>query len=548
MAESSVNMAVDLGGVKMQNPVNTASGTFGFGWQFEGFFDVSRLGAITTKGCSAEPWLGNPEPRMCEVPSGMMNTVGLANPGVAGMLDAFGDYLRELEGRGCRVILQAAGHSHEEYIAAVEKIEELAPWCSGIELNISCPNIARGGALVGATPESASEVVKAVRDRVDRPLLVKMAPVRVPEIARACEAAGADALCLINTINGMHLNVRTRKSMLSKPTGGVSGPAIHAIAVRMVWEAANAVKIPINGMGGVATWEDAAEIDLGRRDLRHGGHRELLRPDRGRKDCGRPCRLGRRAGSIRHQRVDWSRRMLTYEQASDKVIIALDCSRERAFELADMLAGKATWVKVGMTLFYAEGPAIVEAMRERGLRVFLDLKVHDIPFQVQGAVRSAAMTGADIISIHGLGSSAMVSAARKGAEEAAEKCGRERCRLVAISVLTSMDQDALAEIGVTSPIAEEVARLASLSYGAGADGIVCSPQEAAQMRELLGPDALIVTPGVRPAGSAVGDQKRIATPAAAIEAGSSKLVVGRPITAADDPVAAFDAICEELMA
>ena len=142
----------------------------------------------------------------------------------------------------------------------------------------------------------------------------------------------------------------------------------------------------------------------------------------------------------------------------------------------------------------------------------------------------------------------MSSAARKGAEEAAEKCGRERCRLVAISVLTSMDQDALAEIGVTSPIAEEVARLASLSYGAGADGIVCSPQEAAQMRELLGPDALIVTPGVRPAGSAVGDQKRIATPAAAIEAGSSKLVVGRPITAADDPVAAFDAICEELMA
>ena len=234
--------------------------------------------------------------------------------------------------------------------------------------------------------------------------------------------------------------------------------------------------------------------------------------------------------------------MLTYEQASDKVIIALDCSRERAFELADMLAGKATWVKVGMTLFYAEGPAIVGAMRERGLRVFLDLKVHDIPFQVQGAVRSAAMTGADIISIHGLGSSAMVSAARKGAEEAAEKCGRERCRLVAISVLTSMDQDALAEIGVTSPIAEEVARLANLSYGAGADGIVCSPQEAAQMRELLGPDALIVT------GSAVGDQKRIATPAAAIEAGSSKLVVGRPITAADDPVAAFDAICEELMA
>ena len=239
--------------------------------------------------------------------------------------------------------------------------------------------------------------------------------------------------------------------------------------------------------------------------------------------------------------------MLTYEQASDKVIIALDCSRERAFELADMLAGKATWVKVGMTLFYAEGPSIVEAMRERGLKVFLDLKVHDIPFQVQGAVRSASMTGADIISIHGLGTAPMVEAARKGAEEAAGERGGDRTRLVAISVLTR-DQEALASIGVSGTIAEEVSRLASLAYGAGSDGIVCSPQEASEMRALLGPDALIVTPGVRPAGAADGDQKRIATPAAAIEAGASKLVIGRPITGADDPVAAFDAIVEELMA
>ena len=186
MAENSVSMAVDLGGVRMKNPVNTASGTFGFGSVFEGFFDVSRLGAITTKGCSAEPWLGNPAPRMCEVPSGMMNTVGLANPGVAGMVEQYGEYLSGLEGRGCRVIVQAAGHSVDEYIAAVEKIEELCPWASGVEMNISCPNIARGGALVGGTPESAAEVVRAVRPRVSRPLLVKMAPVRVPEIARAC--------------------------------------------------------------------------------------------------------------------------------------------------------------------------------------------------------------------------------------------------------------------------------------------------------------------------------------------------------------------------
>ena len=239
--------------------------------------------------------------------------------------------------------------------------------------------------------------------------------------------------------------------------------------------------------------------------------------------------------------------MLTENEARDAVIVALDCDRERAFELAELLEGQVGWVKVGMTLFYRYGPSIVDEMRAHGLHVFLDLKVHDIPFQVKGAVRSAALTGADIISIHGLGTSAMIAAAREGAEEAALKSGRERARLVAISVLTSMNAESLAEIGITCPIEEEVARLASLSYGAGADGIVCSPQEAASMRGLLGPDALIVTPGIRPLGSEVGDQKRIATPAAAIAAGASKLVVGRPITQADDPRAACGAIIAELM-
>lgn len=240
--------------------------------------------------------------------------------------------------------------------------------------------------------------------------------------------------------------------------------------------------------------------------------------------------------------------MLSYTEASDKVIVALDCSRERAFELADLLSGKATWVKVGMTLFFAEGPSIVEEMRARGLKVFLDLKVHDIPFQVEGAVRSASLSGADILSIHGLGSSAMIAKARTGAEAAAVESGRERTKLIAITILTSMDQAALSEIGVEAPVAEECARLARLSYGAGADGIVCSPEEAASMRALLGPDALVVTPGIRPAGADAGDQKRVATPAAALAAGASKLVIGRPITGADDPAAAFDAIMAELMA
>lgn len=256
------SMKVNLGGIAMNNPVGTASGTFGFGSAFEPFFDVAELGAITTKGCSAEPWPGNPAPRMCEVPSAMMNTVGLANPGVVGMLADQGDYLQSLEKRGCRVILQAAGHSVEEMVAAVELIEEHAPWASGIELNVSCPNLCRGGALLGGTAQSVTEVVSAVRPRTSRPLLVKMAPVNVSEVARACEAAGADALSLINTLSGMSIDVRTRKSRLSRPTAGVSGPAIHAVAVRMVWEAAQAVSLPINGMGGISCWQDAAEMIL----------------------------------------------------------------------------------------------------------------------------------------------------------------------------------------------------------------------------------------------------------------------------------------------
>lgn len=238
--------------------------------------------------------------------------------------------------------------------------------------------------------------------------------------------------------------------------------------------------------------------------------------------------------------------MLDERQARDSIIVALDCGAQEARELTGRLSGRVGWVKVGMTLYYAEGPSIVAALHEVGFKVFLDLKLHDIPFQVHGAACAASRAGADLLSIHGLGGPAMVSEARAGVEE--EASGRaERTRLVAISVLTSMSAQALAEIGIACSVEEEVARLARLSVGAGSDGIVCSPQEAAAMRTLLGPEALIVTPGVRPAGAATGDQRRVATPAAAIEAGASKLVIGRPITRSADPVRAIGAIVEELL-
>lgn len=255
-------MAVDLGGIKMKNPINTASGTYGFGWQYDGFYDVSQLGAITTKGCAAEPWPGNPAPRMTEIASGMMNSVGLQNPGVRGLVESSGEYLQQLRDKGCQVICQVAGHSVEEYVAAVELFEEIAPFASGLEINISCPNIAAGGCAMGSTPEGAAGVIRAVRPRTNKPLLVKMAPARVVEVAQALEAEGADALSVINSIPAMAINVHTRRSRLSRPTGGMSGPALHHIAVRMVWEVHNAVKLPINGVGGVMTGEDAAEFIL----------------------------------------------------------------------------------------------------------------------------------------------------------------------------------------------------------------------------------------------------------------------------------------------
>ncbi|WP_028264198.1 orotidine-5'-phosphate decarboxylase [Atopobium fossor] len=231
--------------------------------------------------------------------------------------------------------------------------------------------------------------------------------------------------------------------------------------------------------------------------------------------------------------------------ASERIIVALDCEREEALSLAQRLRGHAQWVKVGMTLYYACGPEIVHAMHDAGLKVFLDLKLHDIPHQIHGAARSASDAGADILSIHGLGAGAMIAAAREGVNEAAAN-REDRTKLVSITVLTSMNQQSLASIGIECSIAEEVQRLATLACSHGSDGIVCSPQEAAAMRTLLGPEALIVTPGVRPAGATLDDQQRVATPAQAIADGASMIVIGRPITQAQDPVAAFDAIVEEL--
>ena len=228
--------------------------------------------------------------------------------------------------------------------------------------------------------------------------------------------------------------------------------------------------------------------------------------------------------------------------AEERIIVALDCGREEAMHLADKLRGRAKWVKIGMTLYYACGPSIVAAFKQRGFKVFLDLKLHDIPFQIKGAARSAALTGADMITMHTLGGSAMLSSGQAGVNEAARERGGDPAVTLGITVLTSMDEAALQQIGIDRLPAEQVSLLADVALESGISGVVASPQEARMLREKLGPRAYIVTPGVRPAGADAGDQSRVATPAMAFENGASHIVIGRPITKAEDPAAAFDAI------
>ena len=229
------------------------------------------------------------------------------------------------------------------------------------------------------------------------------------------------------------------------------------------------------------------------------------------------------------------------QKRSERVIIALDCEVERAISIVHELKGEAKWVKIGMTLYYAYGEVLIRICKDCGFNVFLDLKFFDIPHQVKGAAKSAALTGADMLTMHALGGEAMMHAALEGCEEATANPAT-----LAITVLTSMNQADLTAMGVQRNVEDQVKTLAEMATHAGLSGVVASPKEAKMLREALGEEALIVTPGVRPQGADVGDQSRVATPKNAFDAGASHIVVGRPITQAEDPIAAFRAIAAEV--
>lgn len=257
---SGVDMHVRIGALELRNPVMTASGTFGSGREYADFFDLSRLGAVVTKGVSAQPWAGNPGLRIVETPSGMLNSIGLQNPGMEAFCAKDLPWLAE---RDVPVVVNVVGHRADEYAVVADRLERESG-VHALEVNISCPNVDAGGMAFGTTCPAAAEVVRSVRAVSSKTLIVKLSPnvTDVTEVARAVEAEGADAVSLINTLLGMAIDTRTFKPVLARGVGGLSGPAIRPVAVRMVWQVSQAVSIPVIGMGGITCARDAAELML----------------------------------------------------------------------------------------------------------------------------------------------------------------------------------------------------------------------------------------------------------------------------------------------
>ena len=254
------DLSVSLGGLRVKNPVMSASGTFGYGIEFTPFYDISRLGAVIVKGLSLAPTAGNPPGRIVETPAGMLNAIGLQNIGVERFI---GDVVPRLEDFGATFVANIYGRTEEEYEAVARRLS-MIPSLGAIEVNASCPNVREGGLAFGATPEGIAELTARVRKCTEKPLWVKLSPnvSDIASIAKAAEGAGADAVSLINTIIGMAVNYRTRRPELSNVTGGLSGPAIKPVALRMTWEAAKAVKIPVIGIGGIQSSANALEFLL----------------------------------------------------------------------------------------------------------------------------------------------------------------------------------------------------------------------------------------------------------------------------------------------
>ncbi len=254
-----MNTSVTIAGVTFKNPVMTASGTFGSGMEYAEFVDLNRLGAVVTKGVANVPWPGNPTPRVAETYGGMLNAIGLQNPGVDIMIERDLPFLQDFD---TRVIVNVCGKSVQDYVDVVEKLSDQK--VDMLEINVSCPNVKEGGIAFGQNPDALFEITKELKKHAKQPIIMKLSPnvTSISEMAKAAEAAGSDAISLINTITGMKIDIYRKTFAIANKTGGLSGPAIKPVAVRMVYEASHAVKIPVIGMGGIANAEDAIEFML----------------------------------------------------------------------------------------------------------------------------------------------------------------------------------------------------------------------------------------------------------------------------------------------
>lgn len=254
-----MNVSVNIAGVEWKNPVTVASGTFGSGAEYSEFVDLNKLGAVTTKGVANVPWAGNPTPRVAEVYGGMLNAVGLQNPGIELFCKRDIPFLKQYD---TKIIVNVCGHTTEEYVEVVERLADEP--IDMMEINISCPNVKEGGIAFGQDPKAVEAITKEVKKRAKQPVIMKLSPnvADITVMAKAAEAGGADALSMINTITGMKIDINRRKFVLANKTGGMSGPAIHPVAVRMVYQSAQAVNIPIIGMGGIMNANDAIEMIL----------------------------------------------------------------------------------------------------------------------------------------------------------------------------------------------------------------------------------------------------------------------------------------------
>lgn len=252
-----MNTAVKIAGVEFKNPVMTASGTFGSGMEYGEFVDLNKLGAVVTKGVALTPWPGNSTPRVCETASGMMNAIGLQNPGIDTFIERDLEFLKKYD---TKVIVNVCGKSVEEYVGVVERLADTD--VDMLEINVSCPNVKEGAIAFGQNADMLYSVTKEIKSHAKQPIIMKLSPnvTDITEMAKAAEAAGTDALSLINTITAMKIDIYRRKFALANKTGGLSGPAIKPVAIRMVYQVANAVKVPIIGMGGIANYEDAIEF------------------------------------------------------------------------------------------------------------------------------------------------------------------------------------------------------------------------------------------------------------------------------------------------